>query len=1086
MSRLSSRAPTKIRNNKKKFPALRLASWNVRTMMPGFTDDLQQIKDGRKTAVIDAELNRLNVDIAALQETRLAENGTITEKHYTFFWQGKANDDRREHGVGFAVKTTLLPMTEPPTAGTERLLSLRLNTSSGPINLFSVYAPTLNSSAEAKDQFYSDLDKLIEKVPPSENLYLLGDFNARVGSEHSNWPSCIGHYGIGRINENGQRLLELCCNRNLCVTNTFFQNKPVHQVSWRHPRSHQWHQLDLVVTRRNALPSTNNTRSYHSADCDTDHSLVISKVSTQAKRFHTAKPKGLPKINTAHSNDTVRTTELLNSVRRIPPAKPGESATARWTLLSSAIHESAIEAYGKQERRNVDWYDANLTVMEPQTIAKRQALLNYKNSPNQKTLEALRRARNKSQELARKCANDYWLQLCTSIEKASVNGNTREMYEGIRQATGPAVKKTAPLKSKTGEVITDSNMQMERWVEHYLDLYSTQNEVSDEAVSSIPSADPKGHLDNIPTIKELEKAIKSLKSGKAPGSDCIPPEVLKQGKEALLPHLHELLSMCWDEGEVPKDMRDSKIVTLYKNKGDRSDCNNYRGISLLSIVGKVFARVALGRLQQLAEEVYPESQCGFRAGRSTTDMIFSVRQLQEKCREQRQPLYIAFVDLTKAFDLVSRSGLFKLLERIGCPPKLLSIIRSYHTDMQGTVSFNGETSKPFNILSGVKQGCVLAPTLFGIFFSLLLSYAFRSSSDGVYIHTRHDGKLYNLARLKAKTKVTRVLIRELLFADDAALASHTHDGLQRLLDRFSKACKEFALTISVKKTEVLAQDVPIPPSISVNDTSLAVVENFRYLGSNISDKLSLDPEINARIGKAATVMSKLNKRVWENNNLTLTTRLKVYQACVISTLLYGSETWTTYTKQESKLNAFHLRCLRRILGVSWRDKVTTTEILRRANTCTVFAMLSERRLRWLGHVRRMGAHRIPKDLLYGQLENGTRALGRPCLRFKDACKRDLRSANIDVDTWETTAADRLKWRQSVKMGIKRLEESQAEKREDHRMRRKASKTSEDSVFVCVDCKRDCHSRIGLCSHRRRCSSSTTTRNPSSTETDGGR
>ena len=132
-------------------------------------------------------------------------------------------------------------------------------------------------------------------------------------------------------------------------------------------------------------------------------------------------------------------------------------------------------------------------------------------------------------------------------------------------------------------------------------------------------------------------------------------------------------------------MRDAKIVTLYKNKGDKSDCNNYRGISLLSIVGKVFAKIVLNRLQKLGDRVYPESQCGFHRNRSTVDMIFSLRQLQEKCREQQKPLYIAFIDLTKAFDLVSREGLFCILEKIGCPPKLLSIIKSFHTDMKGTV-----------------------------------------------------------------------------------------------------------------------------------------------------------------------------------------------------------------------------------------------------------------------------------------------------------------------------------------------------------------------------------------------------------------
>ncbi|KAL8575140.1 hypothetical protein ACOMHN_055133 [Nucella lapillus] len=157
-----------------------------------------------------------------------------------------------------------------------------------------------------------------------------------------------------------------------------------------------------------------------------------------------------------------------------------------------------------------------------------------------------------------------------------------------------------------------------------------------------------------------------------------------------------------------------------KNKGDQSDCNNYRGISLLSIVGKTFARVVLNKLQLPAERVYPETQCGFRAERSTIDMIFSLRQLQEKCREQRRPLFIAFVDLTKAFDLVSRAGLFTPLQKIGCPPKLLRTISSLHEDMKGTVQYDGPSSDPPPIKSGAKQGCVPAPTLFGILFSLLL------------------------------------------------------------------------------------------------------------------------------------------------------------------------------------------------------------------------------------------------------------------------------------------------------------------------------------------------------------------------------
>ena len=177
----------------------------------------------------------------------------------------------------------------------------------------------------------------------------------------------------------------------------------------------------------------------------------------------------------------------------------------------------------------------------------------------------------------------------------------------------------------------------------------------------------------------------------------------------------------------------------------------------------------------MAERVNPESQCSFRAERSMVDMIFSLRQLQEKCREQHLPQYVAFIDFTKAFDLVSRDGLFKILPKIGCPPKLQSL------------SF----SEPFDIRNGVKQGCVLAPTLFGIFFAALLKHAFGTATEGVYLRTRSDGRLFNLTRLRAKTKVRKAVIRDMLFADDAAVTTHTQKELQSLMDRFSQACNDF-------------------------------------------------------------------------------------------------------------------------------------------------------------------------------------------------------------------------------------------------------------------------------------------------------
>lgn len=153
-------------------------------MLTGLSENLQDISDTRKTAVINDELKRLNIDIATLQETRLANAGTLKEKDYTFYWQGKSSDQPREYGVGFAVRNSLLSMVESGSNGSERLLTLRLNTSEGPVTLVSVYAPTLSAMSEAKDEFYENLAAIIRSVPSKEQLVLLGDFNARVGADH--------------------------------------------------------------------------------------------------------------------------------------------------------------------------------------------------------------------------------------------------------------------------------------------------------------------------------------------------------------------------------------------------------------------------------------------------------------------------------------------------------------------------------------------------------------------------------------------------------------------------------------------------------------------------------------------------------------------------------------------------------------------------------------------------------------------------------------------------------------------------------------------------------------------------------------
>ena len=205
------------------------------------------------------------------------------------------------------------------------------------------------------------------------------------------------------------------------------------------------------------------------------------------------------------------------------------------------------------------------------------------------------------------------------------------------------------MKSKDGELLTAPDKIKDRWVEDFSDLLNQPTVVDLNIVDEIDQFPVIESMSRPIENQELDHALRNTRLGKSPGPDGILPEVLVHGGRSLRAFLLVLFNICWTTEIISTNWIDAIIVILFK-KGDRSFCGNYRGISLLSAVGKVFAGIILQRLNLLAEHIYPQSQSGYGNGRSTIDGIFTLRQLVEKTREQRRCLYIAFVDFVKAFD----------------------------------------------------------------------------------------------------------------------------------------------------------------------------------------------------------------------------------------------------------------------------------------------------------------------------------------------------------------------------------------------------------------------------------------------------
>ncbi len=464
--------------------------------------------------------------------------------------------------------------------------------------------------------------------------------------------------------------------------------------------------------------------------------------------------------------------------------------------------------------------------------------------------------------------NDWWLRKAHEIQGYADTNNSQAFYDAIKSLCGPQKRRITPIRSTDGTILhKDKQGILERWAEHFNTLLNQNNPTDPTVLQRLPKLPPAHELDDPPRFSEVLAAVRSLKDNKSAGPDGIPAEALKNGGYLLTKNLHQLIQIIWAQKTVPQDWKDSHIVTIHKKKGDKSICGNCRGISLLSVAGKVLVRVMLVRLtKNITERILPESQCGFRKDRSTSDMIFVLRQLQEKAREQNKDLFIAFIDQAKAFDTIDRQVLWVILEKFGVPPRFLDILQQFHVGMQARVIVGTSQSPSFPVQVGVKQGCVLAPVIFNLFLAAvtLLSRNSLSPDEGVCLQFRLDGNLFNLRRLQAITKTTTITIHELQYADDCAFLAHSPTAMQHTLDVVCAVYQACGLQVNIQNTDIIAQTTvptPTPPEFYIHGTPVKVVQHFCYLGSILTPTCLIDNEIQAHINLASSAFGRLRSRV---------------------------------------------------------------------------------------------------------------------------------------------------------------------------------------------------------------------------------
>lgn len=970
-----------------------IGTWNVLSLQSASS----------KLHELSVAIDNFRLGVLLVTETHWPGVETMSLDNGALFINSGRQDGLRREGVGIVLSRTVKNSLISYSPYSERIMVARLHTRHVNMSVVVAYAPTNDKDDSVKEHFYNQLSSILDRLPRQDVVVVGGDFNARVGGAHS-----LHHSS----NDNGQRLEDLCGVHDLSIGGTMFAHKDHHKGTWRSPDGKTVTQIDHICVGRKWRSSLLDVRVLRSADIGSDHYLVRAKLRIRLSSARSSRQpdKEVPALERLRSGCPEVRLDYNAAIRnRFEALDPEESLEGKWEQLKEVIGESSLEVLGTRPRRA---RQQHLSLETRDLIAQRASL--KRNAPEGGAEYSKLNKRVK--QSARRDDQRWADRLAGDLEEAAVHGRQREIWQRIKQLSGNRRRRAAAVRDKGGNMIPDPVEQRARWAEHFSELLNpppTDTQLSD--LSGIPSNPCFPHLgedDSPPSCEEVAGALRKLKNHKAPGVDGIFNEQLRYGAGGLVGPLVDLFSQVWREETVPEEWLKG-VISVIPKKGDSSVCSNNRGITLRSTTSKLFQIVMLHRLSTGIELALREQQCGFRRNRSCIDQIYSLRTIIHQCIEFNLPLNINFIDFKSAFDCIRRDFIWAAFRHYGLPEKYIRVVRAFFDGTMSAVRHDGELSDWFSVVSGTGQGDIQGPPVFNIVinWAAQLAEGQKTVSRGFPLSPEGD------------------FILDLDYADDMAVLDAAADGLQETTDLLARFAGYAGLRINSKKTKAMAvsRDLTQRPyseagtvDISVEGDPIEQVSDFTYLGSVISANGSIDRELNTRIGKAHSAFRTLN-RIWHNRNIRVNTKVRIYRAAVLTVLLYGCEAWTTTQAQDRRLEAFHQRCLRKILHIRWDQHVTNAAVLERASSLPLSSFIGGSRLRWFGHVTRMSQDRIPKQLITWVPVHGKRSRGRPRKTWSSCVLDDFRNAtgqSKSIRVLNNLASDRNEWRRMTALRVR--------------------------------------------------------------------
>jgi len=738
----------------------------------------------REVELEDA-LKGYKLDVLGLSETWLKKGEEIAIPGFRWICVAGEKVSGKGGGIGFLVKDAIWESVGEVVEVSSRVLSMFLRIEKRNCWMIQVYAPINDAGQDEREKFWALLRDEVKLRKRSGQVIVIGDMNGGVGADPEDWD-IVGQYGEEVINQNGESCLELCRGSGMVVMNGWFPHKRVHKMTYCQRMegcNDREAILDYFCVAKEMKTAVVDVKVKRGVEIGSYHHLVLMKMD-KAKFGHT--PKRWRRNKWRWCLEKLKDEECRKAYQEKLKEKLAdrecETVNEQWETLKKSILEAAEEGIGKKRSggRGKKWWNEDIAKL---VQLKKVAYRKWLGSRKPEDRKEFRDMCTKVKAAVKEGKGRAWEEFGEALQN-DFYGNSRMFWKKV---TGGRRQERVMLKNEKGDILEDGTEVAEWCKEYFQKLYNEGHEgeveIIDEEreVSEGEDRSTEDELEYAPCKEEIRKSIERLKNGKAAGCSGIVGEMLKAGKEVLEEKLHSLFKRVWEDEVVPNDWECGIVIPLYK-KGDKMDLDNYRGITLMDVTGKVFSGILRRRLERWYEGKIAEEQGGFRKGRGCVDQAYTLAQVMLKRLEMQKLTYLCFVDLKKAYDSVWREGLFRKLKQDGVTNKLVRLVRMWYRNVRARVRVNDEESEWFSTRVGVRQGDTLSPLLFNIFINGIVERV-KEGDGGV--------------------RVGEVDVPILLFADDMVLMAEGELELEQLVGKVKEYCETWHLEVNVSKTKVM-------------------------------------------------------------------------------------------------------------------------------------------------------------------------------------------------------------------------------------------------------------------------------------------